>query len=262
YDYYEYDNIDHYCWLIETSGYECYWSSENRWSFANNGHFIDVETDAALGYVYVTPFAENSAFETGYYYGDGDTYYNTDIPTFSSVTDIEASSVKDSDYGAVMFTYVCTEREYRAYIRELEIVGFVDVSGDYTMLESPTNKYVLVLRNDSSVSVVAFDAYETYLNTGVPNYTAVTGAECLFWNTDEDGNHIYYYSFISLFTSEMTTYDAYLSDAGYESFYEETTEEYAVMYMTNGSSVVSIMSLLIDGTFYIAITPWMTENIS
>ncbi|MCD8049064.1 MAG: copper amine oxidase N-terminal domain-containing protein [Clostridia bacterium] len=256
---YNYDEASYYFEILESAGYECYLSSGNNWRFTNNGLFVWAEIDATLGYIYIIPYVGNSLFEAAYYYDDGTTYHNTDIPTFYAVTGIEAANVEyDEDYGTIDFTYVCSEAEYRAYVRELEAEGFEDVNGDYTILESPKNKYLIVVQSGSYVMVVPYDDMPVYLGTYVPNYTYVTDQECKFWYTDSDGDHVYCYEYSRF---DWNTYCEYLAECGYEIFLSGTTEDgVAYVYMTDGSSVAAIMAAVVNGTTYLTVTPWLMEE--
>ncbi|MCD8049067.1 MAG: copper amine oxidase N-terminal domain-containing protein [Clostridia bacterium] len=257
---YNYEEVNYYFGILENMGYECYFSSGSVWHFKNGSLYVNVEVDATLGYIYIAPFVGSATFKTEYYYDDGSTYYNTDIPTFYGVTGIEPSNIEyDSDYGAVEFTYVCTDSEYRAYVRELEAKGFKDVSGSYTILESPKNKYIIVIKSGSYLYVMPFDNLPTYLGTYVPNYTYVTEMECLFWFEDDDGDPIYCYPYSQF---DWDTYCTYLTNRGYEEILSVSVDGGAVVYMSDGSHIVRIVALDLDGTTYLAITPWVMEDAS
>ncbi|MCD8049489.1 MAG: copper amine oxidase N-terminal domain-containing protein [Clostridia bacterium] len=252
---YEQESLDNYIELLLDSFLDCYLSSDNSWSFTNEGCFVDVEADAASGYIYITPYV-GTELEIGYYYDDGSEYYNTDIPTFCCITGIEPSHI-ESDNGVVVFTYECSDDEYREYLDEFEEYGFgFDISeeytlteswdgiGEHTIMESWRNQYIHIVRNGQYVSIWIDYNPEYYLGTDVLTYTTVTGVEC--WTVDISENGNYFYSYDPYTDFDFKTYCSYLENMGHEIIHQEQGEgEYkygtfnqTITDMTNGTYVI------------------------
>lgn len=182
-------------------------------------------------------------------------YPGTDIPTYHYLTGVQPSSVVTGPSGNVIYRYPGDYDMALHYISGLD--GFIsdDSIDSFIVAFSPKNKmfFIAVDDNELVVSPMTLTTYWEWNGSKfeVPDFSYVTGIDCLHYEFDDDGDMAYTYQY----TNESMT--AYLTELNNEGFV--LIGDYGNDFLCeNGNSRVLIEINPILGR--VVITPFGTEG--